>query len=250
MPDLRQYEVWAQTSAFLRRVDAAHARIAASAELGPTVVLSSWGKDSQAVVELALDVWGQRTRVRHLASSYRLPGWREVESHYAAQCEVVSIDDARSVEDVIAWLREVGLPHERASKSAVKAGTRVKTQRGVASSDAGEVQLMGMRIAEGGPRAIRLRSSGHTYRARQGWTSCPIYDWESRDVWALLASRKVPYLPLYDFETHGQTRETLRNTGWLTLAGWDRGRVGWLARHYPEHYQTLRKHFPQVEKFR
>jgi 3'-phosphoadenosine 5'-phosphosulfate sulfotransferase (PAPS reductase)/FAD synthetase len=250
MPDLRQYEVWAQTSAHRARLDRARARIEAAAKLGPVVVLSSWGKDSQAMVEMAIDVLGSATQVRHLASAYRLPGWDAVEAHYAIRCRVQVVPDRRSVEDVIAWLRQVGLPHERTSKGKVKAGTKVKTARGIESAVDGEVHLMGMRIDEGGPRAISLRKRGHTYAARGHYVCCPLVDWTSQDVWAVIASRGLPYLPLYDCETHGQTRETLRNTGWLTLAGWDNGRVAWLAAHYPDLYKRLRTEFPQLEMFR
>lgn len=248
--DLREYEVWARTAAFSRRVEGAKRVLDDAASRGECVVMTSWGKDSVAQLDLAIEHLGP-VRAIHLASSYRLPGSERVAEHFAARCDVSAVPDARSVEDVIAWLREVGLPHEREG-SGRKAGTRIKTSRGAAAlADSGaRLQMLGMRIAEGGPRAIWLRRAGPVYEARGAWVACPLAYWSTRDVWAYIASRGLPYPALYDCETHGQTRETLRNTGWLTLAGAQEGRVAWLEAHYPDEYRRLREAFPRVETLR
>jgi hypothetical protein len=44
----------------------------------------------------------------------------------------------------------------------------------------------------------------------------------------------------------GETRETLRNGGWLSVHGCNDARVPWLRQHYPDEYRRLREEFPQV----
>lgn len=67
-------------------------------------------------------------------------------------------------------------------------------------------------------------------------------------MWARIAERGLPYHPLYDCESHGMTRETLRNSGWLTTVGAAEGRIAWLRQHFPEQYRALAAEFPQVRR--
>jgi 3'-phosphoadenosine 5'-phosphosulfate sulfotransferase (PAPS reductase)/FAD synthetase len=78
----------------------------------------------------------------------------------------------------------------------------------------------------------------------------PLAWWSAQDTWAYLFSREVPYHPLYDRETHGQTRETLRNTGWLSTDGAEQGRIAWLREHYPDQYRLLEAAFPRIRQLR
>lgn len=247
MPDLDAYREWSKTKAFARRVDAARTTLRVAAALGPLIVSTSWGKDSVALADLALDTLGP-VPLLHQASAYRLPGWDRVAEHFAARTPVHVIEPKRTLAETIAWLHEIGLGYERARHSS-RATHRAKRDAADEWCEARgfRVQALGLRIDEGGPRARVLKTRGPIYARAGGATiACPLARWDARDVWARIVSRELPYHPLYDRETHGRTRETLRNTGWLTTIDAPDGRIAWLRAHYPEQYRALVLEFPRV----
>ena len=252
-PDLREYEVIASTRSFTRHVETARRILRDGAARGPMAVSVSWGKDSLALAHLALDTLGP-VPLFHMASPYGLPGYDECRAYFAARATVHELPASRSLAEYIAWCQDIGLPHERERNVHQKAVSEIKRDRGTewAREHGFTVQALGMRIAEKGPRARVLRKRGPVYEMADGsWKCCPLAYWTTKEVWAYLVSRGVPYnRRLYDAETHGQTRETLRNTGWLSTDGAEEGRIAWLAFHFPDEYATLAAHFPQVQALR
>lgn len=251
MSDLRQYEVWAKTDAFRRRVDRARWWTEVAARTGPMVWSVSWGKDSIAMLDLAIETLG-RVPAMNLASPYALPGFEHVRDHFAARCDLTVVPSAKTLTEYIDWCRQVGLPHER-ERSAQKGVVRkIKTDRAREwiSAKGYQVQGLGMRIDEGGPRAKWLKARGPVYQVNDGtWRACPLASWSSSDVWAYLVSRGLPWPRLYDCETHGFTRETLRNTGWLSTDDAHNGRLAWLRAHFREEYQRLLSEFEHLSAF-
>jgi len=245
----RQYAVHARTRAFARHVDTARRLLDRSVAHGPMVVSMSWGKDSVAMGDLAIEHLG-RVPMLHLGSPYALPGAERVCAHFAERAEVTVLDASRTLSEYIEWCRDIGLPHERSRSTKSQVVKQIKSDRASEwCRDHGyTVQALGMRIDEKGPRAAMLRAKGPLYSlAAGGWKSCPIAYWSHADVWARIVSRDLPYPRLYDCETHGYTRETLRNTGWLSTDGADSGRLIWLRRHFPEQWAVLRQAFPQID---
>src|SRR5690606_11173571 len=102
----------AHASKIGRRVAEAEDVLRRAAEIGQLVVMVSWGKDSVVAADLALRALG-RVPLLHIASSYRLPGWERVQTHFEARTDVHVIESRRSLAETIEWLRDVGLPHER-----------------------------------------------------------------------------------------------------------------------------------------
>ena len=249
MADLREYETWAKTRAFQRRVDTARRIVEQAEAMGPVCYATSWGKDSIAMLGVAIEMGG-RPRALHLGSPYGLPGYDDTARHFEALCDVTTLPASRTLPEYIAWCREIGLPHERARSVQGAVVASIKRDRGAdwARENGIKVQALGMRIAEGGPRAKVLRARGPVYTLADGSAkACPLAWWTSRDVWAFIASRGLPYNGrLYDAETHGLTRETIRNTGWLSTDGAAEGRVMWLRQHFNEQWRALRAAFPQV----
>lgn len=249
MSDLREYEVLAKTQAFRRHVDKARSLFERAAEIGPLAVSVSWGKDSIAMLDLAIEVLGPEVRAMNLASPYALPGFEHVRDHFAARCNLTVLESRRSLADFIAWCHEIGLPHERdrsVQKGAVRKMKVGPAERWVAEQGIA-VQCLGMRIAEKGPRAKRLKERGPIYQVASGsWRASPLCWWSTKEVWAYLVSRGLPWPRLYDCETHGFTRERLRNTGWLSTDDAHDGRILWLRAHFPEQYRMLVDAFPLV----
>lgn len=252
-PDLRAYEVLASTRAFARHVETARRVLREAAARGPLAVSVSWGKDSIALAHLALDTLGS-VPLFHMASPYALPGYEACRAYFAERATIHELPASRSLAEYIAWCQDIGLPHERERSVHQRVVSEIKRDRGTewAREHGFVVQALGMRIAEKGPRAQVLRKRGPLYQMTDGsWKCCPLAYWATQEVWAYIVSRGVPYnRRIYDAETHGQTRETIRNTGWLSTDGAEQGRVAWLALHFPDHYTLLAEHFPQVQALR
>lgn len=250
MPDLREYATWARTLAHRRKVDRARRELVASTMGKRAVVCSSWGKDSCALVALCSSVFGPGFDVVHLRSPYELPGHERVTDWFADRCQMHTVDTRKSLGEYVDWLREHGLHYERDNAPLLSRGKQAKRDdmlewilaRGYTH------QVLGMRAEESKARRQCFRARGLTYRAH-GLTVCnPIGWWTTRDVWAYLVDRGIPWHPLYDCESHGETRETLRNGGWLSVHGCNDARVPWLREHYPDQYRQLRDAFPQVTR--
>lgn len=165
---------------------------------------------------------------------------------------MIDVPARLSLQDTIAWLRTHGLGHEREKRGG--AGKKRKADAALewVLSRGYDVQALGMRAEESPARRTCFRIRGLVYEAHGIVVANPIGWWSTRDVWAYLVSRDLPWHRLYDLETHGFTRETLRNSGWLTWAAApdNGGRAQWLEAHYPEQWRALLADFPRLAAMR
>ena len=247
--DLSQYEVWAKTGAFKRKVDASRSIMRDASKSGKVLASVSWGKDSICLAHLALDTLGD-IPLFHMVSRTALPGDEDVIEYFTSRAVVHVLPPSRTLADSFAILHKWGLSHERDRTIHRKLIQQQKGSpaRSWALQHGFTVNMLGFRIKEGGPRAVSLKSRGHTYKHSDGVTMCcPLAYWTARDVWAYIASRGLPYNHhVYDAETHGYTRETIRSSSWLYTDGAGEGYVAWLRTHFPDHYRMLRSEFPRV----
>lgn len=247
------YRAHARTAAFRRKVDQAKRSIEEAARVGKVSVSLSLGKDSIAATRLVLDVLGGDTQIIHMDSSYKLPGWEPTRDYFAEHGRLHVIPAKRSLAETIEWLRDVGLCYDRETKHATTVVHRMKRD---AASDWCEehgfsVQILGLRADESNIRRMVLRKRGLVYQLSSGqWRALPLGWWSVVDVWALIFSRDLPYPRLYDCESHGYNRETLRNTGWLTTIDAPDGRIAWLRHWFPEQYAQLVAEFPWLVQLR
>lgn len=246
--DLRAYATHARTIAMRRKVELARHEIERETKTGRFVVCSSWGKDSCAIVGLVLSVIGPGFDVVHLESLYELPGAADLIEWARARTVIHTVSTERTLTEYIAWLQAHGLHYERESLlESGKASKRDELTEWIREHGFA-TQLVGMRAQESKGRRACFRARGLSYGAR-GLRMCnPIGWWTTRDVWAYLVSHSIPWHPLYDRETHGETRETLRNGGWLSVHGCNDARIPWLRAHYPDEYRRLAAEFPQVRR--
>ena len=239
----------AQTAPFRRHVQFALDEVAKALAIGKTLVSTSWGKDSVALCDITLRV-NQSVPLVHLQSPYELPGGEHVVEHFRERgAPIVTLQTRKSLDDYVAWLQQYGLGYERESRAKVGRARKAGELSEWASTSGHIVQILGMRADESAVRRRVFRSKGTTYqRADGGFISNPLAWWTVRDIWAYLVSRDLPWHRLYDCETHGMTRDRLRNCGWLTVAGdvtdW---RIPWLRANFPEQYAELAANFPRVE---
>lgn len=249
--DRAAYLAHASTRAFCRRVEEACRVIEEAGAKGRVVVSTSWGKDSVVLANLALRLLG-RVQLLHIASSYRLPGYERVQEYFEARTDVHVIQPRMTLAETIEWLREVGLPHERTKAQQAAVVKKIKKDVGIewCKAKGYTVQMLGMRADENQrTRGLLFRRRGLIYEARGITMAAPLGWWTARDVWAYIVANDLPWHPMYDMETHGVTRETIRNAGWLSTDGAERGRITWLRHHYPEQYRMLVTEFPQAAAF-
>lgn len=247
---LKQFEVHAKTQAFMRHVNTATRELEHAATLGRVVVSMSWGKDSCALGDLACRVLG-RVDMMHMACAHELPGGERVVEHFEQRATIHELPPLNSLEESVEWLKIVGLPHERERGAHQRIIQTRKRDRGEdwATDHGYAVTVLGMRAEESVVRRRLFARRGLTYQRASGhWASNPLGWWKVQDVWAYLVSRGVPWHPLYDAETHGYTRERLRNGGWLYTDGAPDGWVVWLRHHYPEQYRALVTAFPRMRQ--
>lgn len=250
--DRDAYLAHAQTRVFRRRVEQAREVLQRAADTGPLAVSVSWGKDSTALAHLSLETLG-RVPLLHMSSPYALPGWERVAEYFAARTDVHVLPASRTLREYIEWCKRIGLPHERTATAQSKVVKEIKRDRGAewAREHGIDVQVLGLRACESVIRKMLLRKRGLLYQLADGqWRAQPLGWWETRDTWAYLYAHEVPYHPLYDCETHGQSRESLRNTGWLSTDGAETGRIAWLRHHYPDQYRLLEAEFPSIRQLR
>jgi len=243
----RVAEIHSKTQAFRRRVDTAMQLLDYGDHMGPLIIASSWGKDSTALAGLAVECFGREACVLHLASPYALSGWEDVQGYFKTRCRVHVEPYRKSLGEYIAWLREVGLCFERSGSDSAARG-KVSLASDWCMKNGFHSTALGLRAEESRRRSDLMRLKGRRYTKTDGMTMIhPLGSWRASDVWAFIHSRDLPHHPMYDFETHGYTRETIRNGGWLTTR--DPGRISWLREHYPDQYRMLTDEFPRLRSF-
>lgn len=242
-PDRLRYLLRSRSRAYRSAVDRSIEAI--KALHGPVAVFTSWGKDSVVMCHLAVT---HRTDVTLVHMAGGLPGSEHIHEFFAQLGVPVHVIP-RDIPRTIAWLKEIGLYHERSEKTRAGVARKVAKLSDWMRENGYRVQMIGMRAEESLGRRWNYRARGLTYELANGITTCcPIAHWAVEDVWAYIVANDVPYNErVYDAETHGMTRETIRNSSWLSTIGAQEGQIAWLRRHFPHEYAQLREHFPQVE---
>lgn len=241
----------AQLRAHRAKVAQAREELVRAAVHGKLIVGSSWGKDSCALLHLVLETLGP-VEVLHLGSPYQLPGYDDLLAWAQERCQVHTLESGRTLAQTVEWLRDIGLPHERtkAQQAKVVQGLKKDKARAWLAEHGYQAQVLGMRGEESRGRRQCFRFRGLTYQLSDGLTICnPLGWWSARDVWAYILANGVPYnRRIYDAETHGLTRETIRNTGWLSTDGAHQGRLVWLRQHFPEQWRALLAEWPHLSQ--
>jgi phosphoadenosine phosphosulfate reductase len=249
----RKYLALAGLKKHRAKVESAREILRAAAAGRRLVVATSWGKDSIALCQLAIETLGteaEKVPAFHQHSNAELPGGEHVVEFFRERMHVTTLPGSMTLAEYVEYVRGVGLPHEREKATQQRVVKTLKKDTGeeFCRANGYDVVALGMRIAEKGPRAKLLCARGPTYTMASGFVKTnPLAYWGNADVWAYIVANDLPYNGrIYDAETHDLTRETIRNTGWLSTDGADRGRIAWLAQHFPDRYYELAREFPQV----
>jgi phosphoadenosine phosphosulfate reductase len=101
--------------------------------------------------------------------------------------------------------------------------------------------FLGLRAEESRGRMLNLATRGELYQVTSGqWRCCPLGRWTVLDVFAYLASNKVPINPCYFYNEINKPENIRLSWALPTPQGARRGDIEHIRRYYPEQYRRLR----------
>lgn len=109
---------------------------------------------------------------------------------------------------------------------------------------------LGLRKEESRARMLDGCVHGPIFQKKDGLLRCtPIQDWSWRDVFAFIASEKLPLHPIYSAPLYGlENRGRIRLSWWLSTDHWRHGEVAWVKRNYPPVYAEIERLIPDVTR--
>jgi 3'-phosphoadenosine 5'-phosphosulfate sulfotransferase (PAPS reductase)/FAD synthetase len=110
--------------------------------------------------------------------------------------------------------------------------------------------FMGLRSEESQDRKKNFEFHGELYYRSNGQlTCCPVSEWTSKDIWAYISAKKIPYNPIYD-KTRFQTRNEIRVAP-FGLGGTHvfHGSFVFMKYYYPELYNKFTATNQLVRKY-
>lgn len=247
------YRRHARSPIFRTRVNEVQRLIAAHPDFAVSV---SWGKDSSTLLTLAASINPiiKSINIRYPNPSERFADIDRVRDAILSRPEMARVQYA-----------EVSCPgewemYERAGHGFIEAQTREqravvswwKRQLDVAAAEALRIvgakgTFLGLRKEESFARRMNIKERGLVYCKNSGANiAIPLGHWSGRDVWAWIATQRLPYLRIYD--TAGVGRERARS-GFVFATGCpeaiERNRVwdDWIAT-YPHEISAWLRQFP------
>lgn len=252
--DREVYRLHAKLPIFRRRVETAIEIVHQALKIPGTWALSfSGGKDSIAMLDLCIRAewrgplfhfWYDETPGENTAITSFMA------EKYGLELHLLHVPGAWDV------YREVGhffvYPETLAEKKATRqmlAGYK-KTVNDYVAAQEWTGQFMGLRKAESRIRGITLARKGTIYQTqdRHTWTCCPLAGWSTRDVWAYIVIRELPYLCCYD--TAENPEQERSETTWLAAESlWRYGMAARLRRERPEEFAMLAARWPEIRRY-
>lgn len=215
-------------------------------------VSCSWGKDSSLVMYLVTQV-NPDTPVVFMNSGYMMSDTYKFRDWYLENVGIKNYYEVPCPEDYIKINLQYGLPSiDRTQSDHEKVKKIIKSDvlDEFAKSKGWDCCIWGIRAEETKGRAVLLRNRGLIYDSNGIGKCSPIGWWKAKEVWEAIDALKIPYNPLYDkVMPPFFTRETNKNSGWLTTDKATRGRLVWMKKFYPEEYEKIEKLFPEVRNY-
>lgn len=251
------YLAHAMSCTYVRRLAAAMEIIRSGAGCCVSV---SWGKDSVALLHLAVTV---RPDIAVLNARYPNPAERfsdmdrvrdavlsRPEMARVRYREVLTPGEWEMYERAGGGFSEAASPEQREACKWWK-DEMVRNMGAVRDGFGCSGTMLGLRAGESHARLMNALTHGHDYTRRDGSRIVlPLSRWSGRDVWAYLVSHDLPWLRIYDEATAG--RERARSGFVFATSGSDalRRHGVWddWCRTYPYEYSAWMERFPELDK--
>lgn len=215
-------------------------------------VSCSWGKDSSLVMYLVNQTMPD-IPVVFMNSGYALSDTYAFRDWYLKHVGIKNYYEVQAPADYIELNLKYGLPsidRSAADQERVKRIIKKDVLDEFAKEQGWDCCIWGIRAEETRGRRVLLRTRGLLYESNGIGKCSPVGWWKGQDVWEAIDSIGIPYNKLYDnIMPPFFTRETNKNGGWLTTDKATSGRVVWLKKFYPEHFEKLCELFPEVKNY-
>lgn len=204
----------------------------------------SWsgGKDSCVVVHLCYTI-NKNIKIMHIKSGYGLPDGYQFMKDFSFLFKL-NYEEIETTIDYIELCKEFGLPHMRSHSIQTKIVNKIKKNPANkwAMENGYNEMFWGIRAEESLKRKALARYKGKIFTDKDNLKRIsPILDWNVKEIFAYHHAFNLPVNPIYLKENCGEIRETIRNTGWLSTDGENRGRLEWLRKNYPGQYRKIRE---------
>jgi len=238
----------------LKKIDVAKKTLIDSQDIGRLLISTSWGKDSCVLMDIAIKTLDE-VNLYYMPGAM-LPGYEDMKNYFLSQKNVIYHEPPppKTLDEYIQWLKVSGLSHNRTNSQQEKAVSTHKRDLCIDWMIENNFHVLswGLRKDESILRNRLLSKKGLIYQLKNGiYRSSPLAYFTVDDIWAYIFSNDLPYHPLYDKETDGYTRRTIRNSGWLTTDGlnqYGENRLQWLKKHYFDQFLQLITIFPELNK--
>ena len=255
MPERETYRLRARLPVFARRQAAARAivRRAIDDTPGPWAICASGGKDSVALIDLALGA-GWRGPVVHYVTRGEMPADNTALLRALCRERGLMLHEVAVPGPWECW-EAVGYFFVRAETAAEKTAYRRyeldwSAANAYAVAQGWRGQMLGMRGPESKRRRRVFAQRGPIYqtRSRATVTACPLARWEAADVWAYLVARDLPWLAVYDDAPRGREAERSEFT-WFEESLWRHGQAHEYARRFPARWQAICARWPEARDY-
>jgi phosphoadenosine phosphosulfate reductase len=233
---------------FTRRVERALDDVRRASELGTIGVSFSGGKDSTVLLDLVRRIVPDAPAA-FFDSGCEYPDTYDLVTHYG----VTVIQPQMTLPEMCKYGGYWGHPTPVDSEAEFdffaflidEPSYRFSMEYGIT------VEALGLRAGESAGRRVSLhrRDRGTLYPLRNGqWRLCPLAFWQTADVWAYIASRKLRYNAVYDkMAEWGFDREQQRVSTLLGVAALSYNpRLAFIRAIAPEVFWKLAADFPMI----
>jgi phosphoadenosine phosphosulfate reductase len=252
---MNEDEAYAQTREFKNRLDEARRRVAEALRRESKWSVSfSGGKDSLCVLSLVREQCPD-VPVVFVDSGMEYPETlafvERMEKEWGLDLLIVEPEPnlLRLIEESGVWDWNVNGRLSEATMMRVLVHTPFRRARAELGT---EGSFIGLREEESAARLFNLRRRGWIYYCeRSAELHChPISHWKTRDVWAYIASRNLPFNPVYGKLTAaGVPRERQRCGAVMGGTSIGSGRWASLRKTHPEMFNRLAARFPRLREF-
>lgn len=204
----------------------------------------SWGKDSILLLYFVRQV-NPNIKCVYLNSGYALPDTYDIRDRLVTEWNL-NYTEIKS--DYFA-IKDFKPPDQRTKSEQKKAVDIIKRIPfdNYANGNKHDGNFWGLRVCESIGRKHLIKTHGLLFKSIKGlYRSSPIAWVTNQELWHFYDKFNIPINQIYA-KTKFITRDQIRNTGWLSTDGDDKGRLVWLRHYYPTYYKKLIQIYPYMK---
>ncbi|MBX3045082.1 MAG: phosphoadenosine phosphosulfate reductase family protein [Ignavibacteriae bacterium] len=203
----------------------------------------SWGKDSILLLYFVRQV-NPKVKCVYLNSGYALPDTYEVRDRLLQEWDM-NYSEIKSDYFAIKDFKPPDQRTKQEQKKYVDILKKIPFDK-FAKENGYDGNFWGIRACESIGRKHLIKTNGLLFKSSNGlYRSSPIGWVTNEELWYFYDKFNIPMNLIYT-KTKFINKDQIRNTGWLSTDGEDRGRIIWLRHYYPQQYKKLITMYPYL----